>query len=386
MQMKKKIVLQGIPFCFGPAAHMIAIGNELRKKYTNKVELIALADGTVFELITKTNLFDKIYRFKTKKSCINQKIFDLLSSANKIISVGDFEFVRYVVESGLTLSLVDPLLWMWKEVPEEIKNCDLYFAVDFPGVRKRIMSLKTKYDGNTNIKLVDQICSIDEKQYDQLENDQSIIVHFGGISNPLGTNIELVTAMIQDILDVLEQMDNINSIKVRGGDKILRKILRNIKIPPSKKSIEFGSVNQNVFFNELSKCKAILSVPGMSIVYESFTLNKPILFLLPLNYSQLRQMYLYKIIFKQPSSIQWEDLNNYYSIGNNEEEKKAINELIKMSKKYFKDYEARNDFKILIKNYLVDNKITALLKNKNSDVSYTTHLNGAQQIIEHMFK
>jgi hypothetical protein len=57
-----------------------------------------------------------------------------------------------------------------------------------------------------------------------------------------------------------------------------------------------------------------------------------------------------------------------------------------MSKKYFKDYEARNDFKILIKNYLVDNKITALLKNKNSDVSYTTHLNGAQQIIEHMFK
>ncbi len=187
--------------------------------------------------------------------------------------------------------------------------------------------------------------------------------------------------MTQEILSVVENLGHITKIIIRGEKMALNKIYNELKPINHSKLIEYGTKEQSVFFDELGSCKIVLSVPGMSIVYETLMLKKPLLFLLPLNYSQMRQMQLYNKIFLKPSAVHWDDLNNYSSIKEKTQEEKAISKITLMSERFSRDIQARKEFNEIMRLYLQKDKVKPLSINKSHDRSYTTDLNGAEQIV-----
>ncbi len=186
MNQKNKIILEGIHFGFGPAAHMIAICKKLRRKYRNKYEIIGMGEGSVFELISQSELFDSVLYFNQKLKLSNE-ILELIKTSIKIISIGDFDFVRKISELGYNVTLIDPLLWMWDEIPREIFLCEEYFAIAFPGVNRKISKLKNEIKNSSKIKVVNQICAVDNNNVSDNNNDYTFNVGVNHYHFPVKT-------------------------------------------------------------------------------------------------------------------------------------------------------------------------------------------------------
>jgi len=312
--MKKiQIVFQGIPFCYGPASHILAIANQVRLKLSRtEVDLIGLAEGTVFELLSMSTCLDRVYEFSTKRSSIPNHIKSMLNNADKIISVGDFDFASQVYDTGRKVAFVDPLLWMWDKLPEQIGLCAEYFVVDFDGVRAGLDELRNTFPQGPDPILVNQICEIMPQNSNINSSSNTIILQFGGMLSPFGCNIDLAIAMTEEVIKAISGLQNIAKLLVRGSAQVTSEISRSLAYHDYR--IKFGPVPQNVFLEELLTCGTLFTVPGMSIVYEALIAKANTFFLLPLNYSQHRQMAIYSKVIQGGSSIVWEDIPGYSTL------------------------------------------------------------------------
>ncbi len=175
---KVTIIIQAIPFCFGPGAQTLAIGNQLRSILGKKLNLIALGTGTTYEFLKKSKTFDKIYEYSSEEKTIPNKIKSLLLSSDKIVCIGDFEFINKVNTLGKGVEFVDPLFWMWNKFPSNINYCNKYYAVDFPGVKKRVKEYIKRFPKSLKPTIVNQICEYSKRK--KRKHYDTIIVQFGG--------------------------------------------------------------------------------------------------------------------------------------------------------------------------------------------------------------
>ncbi|MEK6895121.1 MAG: hypothetical protein AABX48_01230 [Nanoarchaeota archaeon] len=147
--------------------------------------------------------------------------------------------------------------------------------------------------------------------------------------------------------------------------------------------IEIGASYHKDFLKELSSCKSLLTVPGMSIVYEAFAGKIPLMFILPLNYSQHRQLIAYKKIFKSFEYLSWEDFKGYKTLPRKIPEEKAINEAINMGKHFFNDTHARIKFREEVTRFLSKREYKIMtINNLNQKVK----IDGAKKIAENLIE
>ncbi|MEX0920499.1 MAG: hypothetical protein WDZ69_02880 [Candidatus Pacearchaeota archaeon] len=372
---KITIVIQAIPFCFGPGAQALAIGNELRSILGKRLNLVVLGTETTYEFLQKSKTFDRIYKYSSERKKIPKKIRKILLSADKIICIGDFDFIDVANTFRRKVEFVDPLFWMWNKFPSNINLCNKYYAVDFPGVKKKVKEYTKKYPGSLKPMIVNQICEYQKRK----KNRETIIMQFGGIQNPFGVNINLVVAMVEELSNSIKNSPNIRKVLVRGGSKVMETVKNNVK--DLDKRIKIGAVHHNEFLRELSSCKALLTVPGMSIVYEAFAGKIPLIFILPLNYSQHRQPLAYQKIFKNFEFISFNDFKGYKTLPEDAPEDEAIKKAIIMGDKFFNDPIARKKFK---------GRITKFLSKKRHKIMVTRKkkikIDGAMQIARDITK
>jgi len=371
---KIKIVIQAIPFCFGPGAQALAIGNELRQRLGKDLELIALGIGTTYEFLKMSGSFNEIYRYSSEKS-ISKKIKKILTEADKIIGIGDFEFIDQVYDLNRKVDFVDPLFWMWGEFPRNISKCNQYYAVDFPGVRKSVNEYNLEFPKRLKPIIVSQICEYEHKK---IQREKGVfLIQFGGVDNPMGINIYTMLAMIEEISKSIKGVPSVKKILVRGGSKIMKIISKKIRrIDPR---IEIGTSEHEQLLKELSGCEAVLTIPGMSIVYEAFASKTPLMFILPLNYSQHRQTEAYKKLFQSFSIVSWEDFVGYKTLPKGIPEREAIQKSIEMGKQFYSDNKAREKFKAEVLKF-IRNEDKRTLRSKRSKESKALKINGAQEI------
>ena len=259
----KKIVIQSVPFCYGPTSIAIAIGRLLRNQ--PDCTIIAVGKNPSLELLNaELDIFSCVIDMNAAED-----ISDALLSADLIISVCDFDFAKMCKTdfSEKPLVFVDPLLWMWESLPDIIGRCDLYLALEFPGVSGIVSRICSE-----SILMIPQVAEFTAIRDQGKVQHGRILVNLGGMLSPLGTNISLALAMCEEIINFAEKNKSLITVDIRTSHAMAIKLK---KMLPKVSNVNIASLSIQVFQSELAKCEILLTVPGMSIVYESFIAQVP---------------------------------------------------------------------------------------------------------------
>ena len=362
LKLTTKILFQATPFCYGPSSIAIAIANEIYKSKYNSgnIELLAIGEGTSYELFKTSKIFDKVieYIFSKENHKKLPSIIKILQESDIILSVVDFDFVNFAKPFNKNIFLVDPLYWMWTIDPISTESCKRYYAPYFPGIEKRIEQNK-KRSKSFPFKIVAPIC-IKSNLQKTISNktDSTLLVNFGGIESPLGSNIELVITVSQLILDVVKEYKNITRVFICGGENPIKEVSNNLKLNNDRDKV--AAKSQTDFLASLSNCHYFMTVPGLSVIYESIQLNKSILIIPPLNYSQHLQLKQYKKILNGAEYITWAEIPGYELLPNNLSEIEGVKLAINLGAKFSNDQGAQSFFKQRIRSFLSSNGVEAV--------------------------
>lgn len=329
------VVIQSVPFCYGPTSIAIAIAREL--SCSSDCNVVALGKEPSLELLNaEREIFSAV--LDMDKDC---DVSLALSSADLIISVCDFDFAERckMTHNDTAFIFIDPLLWMWETPPNIIHKCDMYLALDFPNVSEIVSGI-----GRKSVITVPQVAEFTAIRNDNDIQSGRVIVNFGGMQSPLGANISLAKAMCEEIVNFARGKNDL-TIDIRTSRKISQKLQKEL---PEISNVNISSCSPQVFHSELAKCDYLLTVPGMSIVYESFIAQIPTAFLLPLNYSQHLQMKKYRTIFPGLSEISWNHFDSFFELPNDLNESKGVELANEMGLRFYTDPSARNTFHRLL--------------------------------------
>jgi len=355
------ILIQSVPFCYGPTAIAIAIAREL--SHSPDCNVIALGKAPSLELLNaESELFSTVFDMT-----IDDDVSTALSSADLIISVCDFDFADKckITHKDTALVFIDPLLWMWDKLPSIISKCNLYLALDFPGVSEIISKICSE-----SVITVPQVAEFTAERNDNDIQSGKVIVNLGGMQSPLGANIALAQAMCEEIIRFARDTNDL-TVDIRTSRYMAKKLQRAL---PTISNVNISSCTPQVFHSELAKCDYLLTVPGMSIVYESIIAQIPTAFILPLNYSQHLQIKKYRTIFPDLSEISWNHFDSFSELPDNLDEPMGVELANEMGASFYADQPARNRFQRLL-NDICTNTLPPL---KESD---EVNISGANAIV-----
>ncbi len=338
-----EIVIQSVPFCYGPTSIAIAVGRLLKKQYN--CSITAIGKKPSLELLNAEHvMFFQVIEMENIESHL-----DVLSSADLIITICDFDFAEICKNkfSKTPLVFIDPLFWMWTTIPDIIEKCELYLALEFPGVSE-IVSRSYR----ESLFMIPQIAEFTCTREEEKVEHGKILVNLGGMLSPLGANFLLALAMCEEIIKVVEESKSLISVDIRTSNDIAKKLQ---KMLPNTSYVNIGSRPNKVFQSELANCEILLTVPGMSIVYESLMAQVPSVFILPLNYSQHLQISHYRKTFPKLSEIRGEIFDSFYELSAGIEEADGVRFAKEMGEAFSANASDRAKFRKSLK-LLLDNK------------------------------
>ncbi len=337
--MKKIILCDAVPFCFGPISKMISIAEKIDKK---EYDLILLASGTSLELGKKSNLF-KIVNCNTESNVDLIKNKKWFEKADVFVNVMNPKSVEYALSLNKKVIYIDSLFWMWDKVPDFADKVEAYFAQNFVGVKDRIIS-----ESRDKINLVGPIIG---NAFRGVKKKNHIVVNFGGIESSMikigkNSNYPFVIGKL------IEKVFSNSKEKVYfcGNDKIIRKAI------PKRKNFIIGSMEHREFLKVLSEAKLLITIPGLTTTFEAFNYNVPTIFLPPENYSQFLNLKSFEMHSAGKKIFNWSDIYKT-KINLFEDEQKAVDKILFLIRRFEKDKINKLNFK---------NKLIKVLKNVNS--------------------
>ena len=377
------ILIEAVPFGYGPASIATAIAEELRDEAKDNnipIKLIALGKDVSYELFSSGNLFDEVWAFENYNlGSWHINIKEKVIESDIIISSIDPDFAKAVYNNfGKRVIFIDPLYWMWDEDPINVELCEKYYVLNFPGVSERVARVRNKLSHPDVLRIVDAIRDTRTlSKVSAVKTKNLLLINFGGMQYPFGSNVDLAIAMTEIILDVILLENIYDEIIICGGGTPIRQLAKSLNQVNEKVRIKVSPQKPIEFLKLLASSRTLITVPGMSIVYEALYFSKPTLFTLPLNYSQHLQVMVYKSMLKNAEYITWDDLEGYYTLPPGLPEEKGVRLAVELGKKFCSDLHAKSKFKNLIVEYF---KSESLLKGIALSEKFNIEFNGANQI------
>lgn len=337
--MKKIILCDAVPFCFGPISKMISIAEKIDK---SKYSLVLLASGTSLELGKKSNLF-KIINCNTELNSDLIKNKKWFQKADVFVNVMNPKSVEYALSLNKKVVYIDSLFWMWDKVPDFADKVDAYFAQNFVGVKDRIIS-----ESREKINLVGPIIA---DNFKDVKKKNHIVVNFGGIESSMikiGKNSNY-PFVIGKLIEMVFRNSK-ETVYFCGNDKIVRKAI------PKRKNFIIGNMEHGEFLKILSEAKLLITIPGLTTTFEAFNYRVPTIFLPPENYSQFLNLKSFEMYSVGKKIFNWSDIYKT-KINLFEDEQKAVDKILFLIQKFEKDKVNKLNFR---------NKLIKILKNINS--------------------
>jgi len=337
----KNVAIGVVPFCYGPTAIAVAIGRQL--KQVRHCELTAVAENPSLDLLAwEKSIFQGIVP-RTDLT----KAMEELALVDCAISVCDFEFAEAFRQRfpDKPLVFIDPLFWMWESLPAIIDKCTLYLVLQFPGVDEVV-----KNAARENLTAIPQIAEGKTRQRSHQTTSERILFNLGGMESPCGSNLALAKIMCEELLAVAQEIDDITSVDIRTSEYLAKELQRQLHVGPK---VTVASASLDIFKREIADCDLLLTVPGMSIVYESMLAEAPTVFLLPLNYSQHLQVQKYRHMFAHMSEIAWRDIGPFSELATGLEEHEGVRLAQSLGTSLTSDKLARRRFREALKTFLV---------------------------------
>ena len=128
------IVCISNPFGFGPAGKIIALMEELAKRW-RKGKIVYIASKLCQEILPG-KLKSKVV-VETADERNEDVLKNLLVKYNHpfVICVLNKTAIKVAKSLGLKAYFIDSLSWMWKKIPEEYLLADTYYCIDLFDIR-----------------------------------------------------------------------------------------------------------------------------------------------------------------------------------------------------------------------------------------------------------
>jgi hypothetical protein len=239
--------------------------------------------------------------------------------------------------------MVDPLYWMWDEDPIHIGTCREYLVPYFPGAPERIARHDALHPDDPRPRLVDPV--YDSELLATLppaSPDGSLLVNFGGMTSPLGCNTDLAVAMTESMLGVLRDRRDDRPVRFCTSSGVATALRREAGVAGPIASA--GPLAPRAFLAALGRCDAVVTVPGLSIVFEAHYFRCRTLFCLPMNYSQHRQSVVYRRVLHGAEFITWDEFAGYETLSAGLPEQVGVMQCLEFGHRFRQDKKSREHF------------------------------------------
>lgn len=323
--MKKTIVAFSNPFGYGPTGTIIPILKELAEQATN-TKIVFVGSGICMELMSGMNIETAILDERNEED-----IYAYLKTIPNAYVIGSQNrfCIRAAKRLGVPCAFIDILAWFWNEIPPDHFLADEIFWIRFPGIESKL--------NHQSIHIVSSII----RTFPLLQKEKKLIIHIGGAKYPLMNHLP------QHYLNLLAKAFNNLSIDEYFHTVLFaagREAVSYIKSRVFNKSIVFPTLSNGLFIRENATASHMFTTAGVSSTLESFSMDTPTSFLLPLNLSQIT---LTDLLKEQGAYMQGLDWSNYVDVRKDLRqlgERDALAEIDSYAKKVDEDEHLSEEF------------------------------------------
>lgn len=310
----KRVIFLANPFGYGPSSKAITIIDKLRAKWEG--EVIYAASNKCLETLSP-QLAKKI---KVEK--INDRDpYEIAGVLNRyrcslVVVVLNKVAVETVAKNNLHCFFVDPLTYLWQNVPESYLKANRYYYFDIFDAQEKVKTIEHSFPLSPIFGQMDSSFNVKKEK-------SLVLFHVGGFSNPL---VEGINEFYLNILAKVVNEIKEKKVVVAGGKSAIDYLKGR-----TKHSVQLGSYGHDRFLEILSKCEHFLTTAGMAATFEAFNLRVPVFFLPSNNLSQWKQSNFFNEKAKVPK-LEWNLILNRKISLDGLTEKEGIKKIRQLSK------------------------------------------------------
>lgn len=302
--MKKLILFDAEPFCFGPISTMLNLIDYIAKETSLKEEyaLVLLGTGTSKQLAEKNDFLDDIISCNTTSFEDLEKVSSLIQECSLFISTTNPHSINFLNQYSCKRFYIDTLFWLWGHLRADFSNVTTYYMQRFFNIDQQIKKFSTTIP---HYKVVNPLIAYDLKKK---EEKDYILINLGGIDNIYMKTSPFYDTFVRKISQS-KIFQNKKTIIAGGGETIQR-----LKKNYQSQNLQIDCFSKEEFKQLFTSCKKFITTPGLTSIHESHFLKKDLFFLPPQNYSQYLHLQYLKKHLPLVNGKQYEELGKYSPI------------------------------------------------------------------------
>lgn len=338
--MSLNILCDAIAFCYGPAAALSTLIDELIERNGTALTFHVLATGSTRELLERNNLRPRLIDIDSEDPKALAKLD--LSEYDAFIDVCNPVSYTQLRSRHLRTAYVDFLLWMHEGPPSPHFDADLYLAENYPGTGQWVRHRAAQI---SNLRVVPPI--IRPAQY--RPRSGTLLVGLGGLVSgltPLNAATDYSIFVVSQLLGALDG-SRFQGVTVACGEDVARTMGARL----CDQRVRFVSLSHEEFLEELASCEAFVSHPGLYAVFEAMMGGVPTALLPASNYTQVLQMRHYRCIGVATHSFSCEDVG-LPPISSGLQEPEGVRLTLEQIKEAQKDDTAASELRSMLRAFL----------------------------------
>jgi hypothetical protein len=325
-----KILITAECFGYGPIITGLNVAKELIKNHD--VELNFIGTGVALEQAKMSGYFKNIKECKTFDTDELKNIKEDIMKSDVMLSCENIPGAKYARYLGHKhVFYIDNLMWMWDELHDGLDNLTGYIISETLPCKDNFEKIGKNIENPIFVgPLRDYVPVINNV------TEKKLIINIGGAEAFIidsGFLVKFYNKLLSQILKDKNILDRFEKIIVCGGGTIIN----NIKIPNLENKISIKVLSNKDYLKELDTASHLIMASGLGNFYESLMRNKNIMYLPPVNYSQLLQLVHYKNMDFGFSILNWDDFSFYDDVKGGLNENVGVEKVIENVEKYIND-------------------------------------------------
>jgi hypothetical protein len=314
-------------FGYGPIITGLNVAKELIKHHG--VELSFIGTGVALEQAKMAGYFKNIKECKTFDISELESIRDDIMESDIILSSENIPGAKYALSLGHTrVFYIDNLMWMWDKLHDGLDNLTGYIISETFPCKDNFEKIGKNIKNPVFVGPLRDCAPVINNA-----TEKKLIINIGGAeafiidSNIL---VKFYNKLLGQILKNKNISDKFEKTVVCGGGTIIN----NIKISDMDNKISVKVLSNKDYLKEMDMASHLIMASGLGNFYESLIRNKNIMYLPPVNYSQLLQLGHYKNMNFGFNILNWDDFSFYDDVKEGLNENAGVEKVIENVEKY----------------------------------------------------
>lgn len=269
-----RVLLNAASFGYGPVAKMAAVAKAL---VAADVHCVFCGSGIALEYFARERIC-KAMEIDLYEQTPGRVFRDECLQFDYGLSAGEPRFVS-AVQRELPVGYIDSLCWMWTR--EHFEQYPALLNVRHYFVQRAFDSMQAARA--RGVKHPIAVGAIVDIEAPSSREHCAVVLHLGGVANTFvrPADQHYPTAVVQCVVDALAQ-DRSRSVVVATSRDVAARLSRR----SWSTHVDCASLTHREFIGLVRSCNALITSPGLTAFLECCSIEVPVVFLPPQNYSQ----------------------------------------------------------------------------------------------------